>query len=162
MREVTLNETKSEEGDFDNLIEQNASSLCSFTGDFHAPAAVHSLSNDPHDPGETVSLTRSLHHIVTKTPALLPLTLERARQSRDQQDDSAPLDAMWLVHVRPLTAAECPGPPRLLMHEYVAISLEAPRIEEDDTDMFLLSWAAQFRRRCLSMRAHPAGAKGRA
>ena len=161
MREVTLNERKSEEGNFDNLIEQNASYLYSFTGDFHAPAAVHPLSNDPDDPGETASLTRSLH-IVTKTPALLPRTLERTRQSQDQQDDSAPLDAMWLVHVCPLTAAECPGPPRLLMHDSVVVSLEVPRIEEDDTDVFSLSWAAQFRCRCLSMCAHAAGAKGRA
>ena len=76
--EVTLKETKSEEGNFDNLIEQNVSSVCSFTGDFCAPAAVHPLSNDPNDPGETAPLTCSLHHIITKTPTLLPQTLERA------------------------------------------------------------------------------------
>ena len=69
---------------------------------------------------------------------------------------------MWLVHMHLLTAAECPGPPCLLMHESVAISLEAPHIEEDDTDVFLLSWAAQFQCCSLSMHAHAAGVKGRA
>ena len=43
-------------------------------------------------------------------------------------------EGVWLVRGRRLTVTECPALLRPLMHEFVAIGLEAERIEEEDTE----------------------------
>jgi hypothetical protein len=44
-------------------------------------------------------------------------------------------DGVWLVRGRRLTLDECPAQLRPLMREFVAIGMEAERIEEDDTEV---------------------------
>ena len=43
-------------------------------------------------------------------------------------------DSVWVVRGRRLTIAECPEPLRPLMREFVAVGVEAARMEEEDTE----------------------------
>jgi len=55
--------------------------------------------------------------------------------ARSVAADGADEGAVWLVRGRRLTVAECPAPLRPLMREFVAIGMEAARIEEEDTEV---------------------------
>ena len=51
-----------------------------------------------------------------------------------QPDSDTNEVGVWIVRGRRLTVTECPAPLRSLVREFVAIGLEAERIEEEDNE----------------------------
>jgi hypothetical protein len=85
--------------------------------------------------------TPRLHAQLTRDPprayygsvALAILAVGARSVAADSSTSDADGGAVWLVRGRRLTVAECPAPLRPLMREFVAVGVEAARIEEEDT-----------------------------
>ena len=92
---------------------------------------------------DVLASTPHLHAQLTRDPprayygsvALAILAIcARSVSAPSQPDSDTSEEGVWLVRGRRLTVTECPAPLRPLMREFVAIGLEAERIEEEDTE----------------------------
>jgi hypothetical protein len=90
---------------------------------------------------DVLASTPRLHAQLTRDPprayygsvALAILAVGARSVAADSSTSDADGGAVWLVRGRRLTVAECPAPLRPLMREFVAVGVEAARIEEEDT-----------------------------
>jgi len=93
--------------------------------------------------GDVLASTPRLHAQLTRDPprayygsvalAILDVAARSVAADGSSPDTDGDGGAVWLVRGTRLTVAECPAPLRPLMREFVAIGVEAARLEEEDT-----------------------------